>query len=155
MTWHVLGNETPRQSKVAHFRAWLVLGTDPVIALVGPAYIRFSLCCIQCHEVQHMRDIPPRVSEEQLSWVQETPYPHNSVNLPMHLLHGTLHLLLGGDGLCNLYVHYTAMVTTVPFARFHLNNEISLIIVTPSYHKLLLSMPNDKQFHNVQRHISI
>ena len=64
-SWHTLGNETPGQSKVPHFRAWLLLITDPVIALVGPAYILFSLCCIQCHEVQHMRDIPPTVSEEQ------------------------------------------------------------------------------------------
>ena len=32
-------NETPRQSQVPHFRAWLLLSTDPVIALVGPAYI--------------------------------------------------------------------------------------------------------------------
>ena len=30
-----------------------------------------------------MRNIPPRVSEEQLPWVQVTVYhPHNSVNLP-------------------------------------------------------------------------
>ena len=56
-----------------------------MIALVGPAYILFSLCCIKYHEVQHMRDIPPRVSEEHLPWVQVTPYhPHNSVNLPRH-----------------------------------------------------------------------
>ena len=35
-----------------------------------------------------MRDIPPRVSEEQLPWVEVTPYhPHNSVNLRRHLLH--------------------------------------------------------------------
>ena len=48
-----------------------------------------------------MRDIPPRVSEEQLPLVQVTPYhPHKSVNLPRHLLHSTLHLLLGGDGFC-------------------------------------------------------
>ena len=34
-----------------------------------------------------MRDILPRVSEEQLPLVQVTPYhPHNSVNLLMHLL---------------------------------------------------------------------
>ena len=46
-----------------------------------------------------MRDIPPRVSEEQLPWEQVTPYPHNSMNLPRYLLHSTLHLLLGGDGL--------------------------------------------------------
>ena len=47
-----------------------------------------------------MRDIPTRVSEELLPWVQVTPYhPHNSVNLPRHLPHSTLHLLLGGDGL--------------------------------------------------------
>ena len=49
-----------------------------------------------------MRDLPPRVSEEQL---QVTPYhPHNSVNLPKHLLHSTLHLLLGGDGLSHMYI---------------------------------------------------
>ena len=52
-----------------------------MIALVGPAYILFLLCCIQCHEVKHMRDIPPIVSEEQLG---------------------------------HLYIHYTAMATTVP-----------------------------------------
>ena len=47
-----------------------------------------------------MRDIPPRAAEEQLLWVQVTPYhQHNSVNLPRHLLHSTLHLLLTGDGL--------------------------------------------------------
>ena len=47
-----------------------------------------------------MRDIPSRVSEEQLPWVQVTPYrPHNSVNLSRHLLHSTLLLFLGGDGL--------------------------------------------------------
>ena len=52
-----------------------------------------------------MRDIPPRVSGEQLQWVQVTHHPHNSVNLPRHLLHSTLHLLLGGDGLGHLYIH--------------------------------------------------
>ena len=62
-----------------------------------------------------MHEIPPKVSEEQLPWVQVTPYhPHNSVNLPRHLLHGTLHQLHGGDGLSHLYIHYTATVTTVP-----------------------------------------
>ena len=91
--------------------------TDPVIALVEPAYILFSLCRIQCHEVQHMRDIPQRVSEEQLPWVQVSSYhPHNSVNLPRHIPHSTLHLLLGGDCLGHLYIHYTAMVKTVPIA---------------------------------------
>ena len=64
-----------------------------------------------------MRDIPQRVSEEQLPWVQVTPYhPHNSVNLPNHLLHSTLLLLLGGDGLGHLCVHYTTMGITVPLA---------------------------------------
>ena len=64
-----------------------------------------------------MRNIPPRVSEEQLPWVQVTQYHlHNSVNLLRHLQHRTLHLLLGGDGLGHLYIHYTAMVTTVPLA---------------------------------------
>ena len=61
-----------------------------------------------------MRYIPRRVSEEQLPWVQVTPHrPHNSVNLPRHYLYNTLHLLLGGDSLGHLYIHYTAMVTTV------------------------------------------
>ena len=46
-----------------------------------------------------MRDIPPRVSEEQLPLVHATPYHHNSMNLPRNLIHSTLHLLLGGDGL--------------------------------------------------------
>ena len=60
-----------------------------------------------------MGDIPQRVSEEQLPWVQVTPYHrHNSVNLPRHLLHSTLHLFLAGDGLGHLYIHYTTMVTT-------------------------------------------
>ena len=54
-----------------------------------------------------MRDIPKRVSEEPLPWVMYIiPYLHNSVNLPRHLLHSTLHLLLGGDGLGHLYIHY-------------------------------------------------
>ena len=71
-----------------------------------------------------MRDIPPRVSEEQLPWVQVTPYhPHNSVNLPRHLPPNTLYLLLGGDGLGHLYIHYTAVVTTV--------NGMSLIMSYP------------------------
>ena len=62
-----------------------------------------------------MRDIPPRVSEEQLPWVQITPYhPNNSVNLPRHLLHSTQHLLLRGDGLDHLYMHYTTIGITVP-----------------------------------------
>ena len=60
---------------------------------------------------------PPRVSEDQLQWVQVTRYhPHNSVNLPRHLLHSTLHQLNGGDGLGLMYIHHTAMVTTVPLA---------------------------------------
>ena len=64
-----------------------------------------------------MRDIPPIVSEEQLPWEQVTPYhPHNSVNLPRHLLHTTLLMLLGGDGLGHLYLHYTTMGITVPIA---------------------------------------
>ena len=46
------------------------------------------LCCIQCHEVQPMRDMPPRVSEQQLPWAQVTPYHlHNSVYLPRCLGH--------------------------------------------------------------------
>ena len=53
-----------------------------------------------------MRDIPPTVSEEQLPWVQVTPYPYNSVNLPRHsYAHNTLHLLLGGDGSGHLHIH--------------------------------------------------
>ena len=65
-----------------------MLSTDPVIASVEPAYVVFSLCCKKCHAVQHMRYIPPRVAEEQLQWVQVTPYHlHNLVNLPRHLLH--------------------------------------------------------------------
>ena len=64
-----------------------------------------------------MRDIHPRVFEEQLPWVQVTPYhPHNSVNLRRHLLHSTPHLLLGGDGLGHMYIHYKSIVTTVPLA---------------------------------------
>ena len=47
-----------------------------------------------------MRDVPPRVSEEQLPWAQVTPYhPHNSVNLPRYLPNSTLDLLLRCDGL--------------------------------------------------------
>ena len=61
-----------------------------------------------------MRDIPPKVSEGQLPWVQVTPYHrHNSVNISRHLLHSTQHLLLGGDCLGHLYIHYIAIVTTV------------------------------------------
>ena len=88
-----------------------------MIVLAGPAYILFSLYCIQCHEVQHMRGIPLRVSEEQLPWVQVTPYhPHNSVNLLKHFLHSTLLLLLGGDGFGHLSIHYTTMEITVLLA---------------------------------------
>ena len=47
-----------------------------------------------------MHDIPLKVSED-------------SVNLPRHLLHSTLHQWYGGDGLGHLYIHYTSMVTTV------------------------------------------
>ena len=37
---------------------------------------------------------------------QVTPYhPYNSVNLPRHLPHSTLHLLLGGDGSGHLYMY--------------------------------------------------
>ena len=64
-----------------------------------------------------MRDIPPRVSEEQSPWVQVTRYDvHNSVNLPRHLLHSTLLLLHGGDGSGHLCIHYTTMGITVPLA---------------------------------------
>ena len=64
-----------------------------------------------------MRDIPPTVSEEQLPWVQfkVAHHPHNSVNF-RHLPHSTLHPLLGGDSSGHPYIHYTAMVTTVPHA---------------------------------------
>ena len=41
-----------------------------------------------------MRNVPQRVSEEQFLWVQVTPYHLlNSVNLPRHLLHSTVHQL--------------------------------------------------------------
>ena len=64
-----------------------------------------------------MSNKPPRVSEELLPWVQVTPYhPHNSVNLPGHLLQSTLHLLPGGDGLGHLYIYYTTKKMTVPLA---------------------------------------
>ena len=60
----------------------------PVIALFGLLHKLFSLCCIQYYEVQRMRDIPPRVSEEQLQGMQVTPYhKHYSVNSPRHLIH--------------------------------------------------------------------
>ena len=78
-----------------------------------------------------MRDIPPTVSEEQLPLVQVSPYhPHNSVkvNLPRHLPHSTLHLLLGGDGSGHLYIHCKTVVTTVPIACSHLTNGMSLIM---------------------------
>ena len=79
-----------------------------------------------------MGGIPPRVSEEQLPWVQETPYhPHNSVNLPSHLIHGTQHRLFGGDSLGHLYIHYTSMGITVPLACSHLNNGMSLMMSFP------------------------
>ena len=67
---------------------------------------------------------------KKLPWVQVTPYhQHNSMNLPRHPPHSTLHLLLGGDGLGRLYIHYTTMVTTVPLAWSHLNNGMSLLIL--------------------------
>ena len=44
-----------------------------------------------------------RVHEERLPLAQVTQYHlPNSVNLPKHLLHSTLHLLLGGDDLGHL-----------------------------------------------------
>ena len=53
-----------------------------------------------------MRDISPRVPQEQLPWVQVTPYhPHNSVNLPRQLFLSTLLLLFGGEGLGHLYIY--------------------------------------------------
>ena len=62
-----------------------------------------------------MLDTHQRVSEEQLTWGQETQYhPINSVNLHRHLSQSTPHLLLGGNGLGHLYIHYTAMGTTFP-----------------------------------------
>ena len=64
-----------------------------------------------------MRDVPPRVSEQQLPWVQVTQYhPRDSVNLPRSFTHSILHLLLGGDRLGHLYMHSTAMATTVLLA---------------------------------------
>ena len=72
-----------------------------------------------------MRDIPPRVSEEQLPWVQVAPYhPHNSVNLPRHLLHSTLLLLLGGDDLGHLYIHYTTM--GMACTQFHVPTTVRI-----------------------------
>ena len=136
--YHLGSLQSSRQSAViltvcSHLRALLLLSTDLVIALVAPAYILFSLRCIKYHEVQHMRDLPPRVSEEQLKWVQVTSYHlHNSVNLPRHLLHSTLHLLLEGDGLGHPYIHYTAMVATVipcmiPFEQRNvIDNELPI-----------------------------
>ena len=130
---------------------------EPTLWLLWPdQYILFLLCCIQCHGVQHMRDIPNRVSEELLLRVQVTPYhPHNSVNLPRHLLHSTLHLLLGG-------VHWGHLVYTlynkrdnylprlIPFEQRNvIDNEL------PLCHKLLISIPKDKQSHNIQWHISV
>ena len=44
----------------------------------------------------------------------------------------TLHLLLGGDGLGHLYIHYTTMGITVPLAWSLLHNGISLIMSYPS-----------------------
>ena len=76
-----------------------------------------------------MRDIPPIASEGRLQRVQVTKYHlHNSVKLLRHHLHSTLHLLLGGDVLGYMYIHYTVMVKTVPLARSHLNNGMSLIM---------------------------
>ena len=95
-----------------------------MIALVRPAYILFLLCYIQYNEVQHMREMPPRMSEH-LPFMQVTPYhPHNSVNLPRDLLHCTLLLLLGGATLYNLYIHWTAIMTTVPVASSNFNQPI-------------------------------
>ena len=62
-----------------------------------------------------MHNIPPRVSEELLPWMQLTPsHLHYSVNLPRHLLHSTLHMLLGGEGLGHLYIHYTTKGICTP-----------------------------------------
>ena len=64
-----------------------------------------------------MRDIPLRLSEKQIPCVRVTPYhPHNSVDLPRHLLHSRIQMLLGGDGLGHLYIYYTTMVITVTLA---------------------------------------
>ena len=58
--------------------------------------MRTSICVTYLQECQ-----------EQLPWVQVTSYLlHNSVNLPKHLLHRPLHLLLRGDGLGYLYIVY-------------------------------------------------
>ena len=130
-----------------------------MIGLVGPAYILFSLCCIQCHEVQHMLGIPPTVSEEQLPLVQVTPYhPHNSVNLPRHLPDSTLHLLLGGDGSGHLYIHYTTMVTTGPWQiPFEQRNVIDhelphCTINSCSSHARVLGKTLVNKFHFSYRH---
>ena len=133
-SWHALGNETPRQIQVPHFRARLLLSTDPLIALVGPANILFTLCCK--HTVYNvMRSsvfatyLQECLKRSYVPFVLVRPYHlHNSVNLPRHLLHSTLHLFLIGDGLGHLYIHYTTMVITVPLAWSHLNNGISLIM---------------------------
>ena len=126
-----------------------------MIALAGPAYILFSLCCIQCHEVQ--RDIPSRVSEELLRWVQVTPYhPHNSVNLPRHLLHTTLytptyHPIYTRSFAYTLYNKRDNCASClIQFEqRVAFGNEI------PHHTTLLLSIPKDKQFYNMQWYLSV
>ena len=126
-----------------------------MIALAEPAYILFSLSCIQHYEVQHIRYIPPRVSEEQLPWVQVTPYrPHNYVILPRYLLHITLNLVLGGDGFGHLYIHYTTIgITPLCLIPVEQRNVIDNELPHRSINSL--SVPKDKQFHNVQWHISV
>ena len=86
----------------------------------GPSYARhtsksvfffFLRFYVEASELFYVASgLDPRVSEEQLPWVQVTPHhPHNSLHLPRHLLHNILLLLLGGDGLGHLYIHYTTM----------------------------------------------
>ena len=98
-----------------------MFSTSRVIALIGPAYILFFFCYIQCHKIQYIPHIPPRVSEAQLPWVLVRQHHlHNS-----WIYTGTVQLLLWGDGSPHLNIHYTTMVITVPLAWSHLNNGMS------------------------------
>ena len=64
-----------------------------------------------------MHDMPPRVSEEQLPWVQVTPYHlHNTVNLPGNLLHSTYTCCLEVMAYVICLLYYTTVVITVPRA---------------------------------------
>ena len=65
-----------------------------------------------------MCDIPLRASEEQLPWVQVTPYHrHNSLNLPRHLLYSTLHLLIEGSLLEIFSVAVVPYIMTIKNAK--------------------------------------